>query len=98
VPTIEYTDLGYSCHCCGSEFTIGNDEDLTTCWISTLAFVALRVVDIEDADAGLTICQACAERIIGSEWRTLGKWQADKFKALVQLEHMLRGEPYFTVH
>jgi hypothetical protein len=95
----EFSDIECICACCGSDIPITSRQDLRVTWLSTMAFVALKVVDVNDADGGLTICPTCAECIIGPEWQALGKWQADEYKAWIQVEDMISGSPDCgTVH
>jgi hypothetical protein len=99
MPEIDFSDIECTCEYCGSDIPIRSRRDLRLSWLSTMAFVALNVVDVNDADGGLTICPTCAERIIGPEWRTLGKWQAAEYWAWIQVEDMISGRPYCgTVH
>jgi hypothetical protein len=66
-------DIECECSCCKQDIPIRSDEQLDAVWVSTLAFVAMEVIEIEDAESGVAFCSSCAAHAIGPDWQRLGE-------------------------
>jgi hypothetical protein len=86
-----FDDIECECWCCEQYMPVRNDEELEAVWISTMAFVAVKEIEIEDAESGMTICSRCAVRYVGPDWRELGQWKAAEYKAWCQVDDMVSG-------
>jgi len=95
----DFSDSRYECECCRIDTPTQSPEAIKLAWVSTMAFVAMGVIDEEDAYSGVTYCPVCAERFIGPKWHTIGTWKAKKHRAWAQWECMMTGVPdYGTLH
>jgi len=88
----DYSDCECTCWCCGYDLPVQSQPAMHLVGLSTMAFVAMQVIEEEDADTGMTLCPMCAERCIGPAWRSLGQWKANQYQAEAQVDDMLRGD------
>ena len=86
-----FSECRCTCHCCRADTPADSKDALELAWVSTMAFVAMGIIDEFDADSGVSYCPVCAERFIGPQWHTIGTSKAKTYKAWIQWECMMSG-------
>ncbi len=79
------------CASCRVDTPVRSLDALKLAWVSTMAFVAMGIIDKGDADNGTIYCPVCAERFIGPDWHAIGTWNANHHRARLQWECMMTG-------